>query len=79
MAEKKAKAVKPWLVLKAAGDGLYSMVYRGPDGKLAREKAEKALLAIEGSSGAQVIVCRAAVLAVLSPNDLKASLPRDAF
>ena len=72
----KAKAAKPWLVLKGAGDGLLSKLYSGPDRKKAREAAEKALAS---DKDATVTVVRCSVLETLVAGDLKASLPRDAF
>jgi len=72
----KTKAVKPWLVLKLHGDGLYSIAYRGPDRKTAREKAEKAL---QADNKASLLVVHCSTLEVLDSGDLKASLPRDAF
>lgn len=70
----KPKVVKPFLVLKRAGDGLFSLEYRGPEKSKAREKVEKLLR----DKDAMVLVVRGTVN-VLQPGDLAASLPRDAF
>ncbi len=74
MSDKKAKAVKPWLVLMGVGDGLLSVEYRGPDRKKAREVVERLLRA-----GSPVSVVREASRENLVPEDLKSSLPSDAF
>lgn len=77
MPDKKAKAVKPWFVLKSAGDDLYSVAYRGPDRSKARATAEKILA--DPKDATAVLVIRASVLTSVTREDLKASLPRDAF
>ena len=70
-----AKAKRSFLVMHEK-DGLFVPIYRGPDKKVARERAAKHLTE---NPKADVYVARVSAKTLLKDNDLKRHLPNDAF
>jgi hypothetical protein len=71
-----SKGKAQWWVLRYQPDDLFSDEYRGPDKPKARERAQAVLAA---DPKARLIVCKASKVMTLVAEDLRSTLPKDAF